>query len=311
MNDLASASHEIDAISVRATSGGGSLSTQIPAPKLGSVSFSHIHLFVDHLESLRVYKELENNLNRFHTESSGLKLEGKRQLWATLCGSDAKPFIPQNRDIVKQLLTGFGFRVTGCRFPSEKNPINTKSVLITSKDPNGVQILVTAAAEGADERESGDFVHFDIASHLEFYHNHADRQGIAVLGFHAEDVVSIYNRYNQLHPQLIHSFREYPDGIGSITKVLQVFSYYNETQEEKHPDRGTMLRFIESYSNHLSVGTCPLPGLESVTSTFDCASDPAYCDHWVSNVRSRTDFCKTLQDVLGFTPKVSAIQPSS
>jgi hypothetical protein len=306
MKEIDAETHRIDALSVSVTSGGESLSMEIPTPKKQeSVAFSHIHLFVDHLEPLHVYQRLQGTLNRFHAESSGLNLEGKRQLWATLCGSEPRPFVPQNRDLVKQLMTGFGFRVTGYRFPSEKNPTTTKSVLVTSKDQSGIQILVTAAVEGADEREAGDFVHFDVTSHREFYQNHADRQGIAVLGFHADDVASIHSRYKELHPQLIHSFREYPGRIGSTTKILQVFSYYNETDEEMHPDRGTMLRFIESSSNNSSVGTCPLPGLELVTSPFDCVSEPAYCDHWVSNVRRRTDFYNTLEDVLGFTSKVS------
>ena len=30
----------------------------------------------------------------------------------------------------------------------------------------------------------------------------------------------------------------------------------------------------------------------------------AYCDHWVSNVRSRVGFLETLEETLGFTPKV-------
>merc|ERR1712217_507500 len=36
----------------------------------------------------------------------------------------------------------------------------------------------------------------------------------------------------------------------------------------------------------------------------EATSLPAYCDHWVSNVVSRTGFLDTLNDTLGFTPKV-------
>ena len=38
--------------------------------------------------------------------------------------------------------------------------------------------------------------------------------------------------------------------------------------------------------------------------TFDGTVLPAYCDHWVSNVRSRVGFLKTMEETLGFTPKV-------
>ena len=38
--------------------------------------------------------------------------------------------------------------------------------------------------------------------------------------------------------------------------------------------------------------------------TFDGTSIPAYSDHWVSNVVDRESFLATLNDTLGFTPKV-------
>jgi hypothetical protein len=275
------------------------------------LSFSHLHLFVDHLESLDVYQRLEAKLNHFHDVSSGRKLEDKRKLWALLSGSETKPFVPQKQDVVKQLMTGFGFRVTGYRFPSKKNHANTESVLVTSKDPNGVQILVTAAVDGdgAADNETDEFVHFDLEYYREFFHNHADRQGIAVLGFRTEDIESVHNRYKQIHPDLIHSYREYSVEGGFTTKVLQVFAYYNETNEGKRPDRGTMLRFVgtDGTVSETSMSPCPLPGLEFAESSFDSFSEPAYCDHWVSNVHSRTDFWKTLEDVLGFSPKVSHV----
>jgi 4-hydroxyphenylpyruvate dioxygenase-like putative hemolysin len=47
-----------------------------------------------------------------------------------------------------------------------------------------------------------------------------------------------------------------------------------------------------------------LPGVENVEAEFDSISLPAYCDHWVSNVVSRTGFIDTLNDTLGFAPKV-------
>ena len=48
----------------------------------------------------------------------------------------------------------------------------------------------------------------------------------------------------------------------------------------------------------------PLPGLSAVGAEFEEGALAAYCDHWVSNVVSRVGFLRTLEDTLGFTPKV-------
>ncbi len=149
------------------------------------------------------------------------------------------------------------------------------------------------------------------AYHHQFYRCHANRQGIAVLGFKTQNVEVIHERYQKYHPDLIHSCEEYVGLDGSITKVLQVFSYYEQTQENNHgmqPDRGTMLRFLQSDSDNTSA-SCALPGLTFMDAAFASSSQPAYCDHWVSNVYSRTGFWKTLEDVLDFSPKVSDLQP--
>lgn len=153
----------------------------------------------------------------------------------------------------------------------------------------------------------------------QFYRCHSDRQGIAVLGFDSNDVETIHQRYQASHPDLIHSYREYPAVVGddgTVTKILQVYSYYEGKEEDhdgnnqgntisKQPDHGTLLRFTEKSSDEVYDDSfCSLPGLTKVNSTFDSTSLPAYCDHWVSNVHSRTDFWNTLEDVLDFTPKV-------
>ena len=65
-----------------------------------------------------------------------------------------------------------------------------------------------------------------------------------------------------------------------------------------------MLRFTEKNTSARDDSFYVLPGLTKINSTFDSMSRPAYCDHWVSNVYSRTDFWNTLGDVLGFTCKV-------
>jgi hypothetical protein len=140
-----------------------------------------------------------------------------------------------------------------------------------------------------------------------FFQFHSNRQGIAVLGFHVNDVETIYKRYHRHHPKLIHTFCEYEsDGV----KVLEVFAYYkpgSPSFEEKQADVGTLIRFIETDEVTAS-SFCLLPGLKQLDAAFDDTSQTAYCDHWVSNVFSRTEFLSTLYDTLGFTPKVNKIQ---
>lgn len=125
------------------------------------IAFSHIQLYSDHVGSISEYKELEESLNSLSLNSNSKTLSDKRALWKSQNPSAdlSQNFIPQNRDVVRQLLVGFGFRVTGCRLPEGENT-NTRSLLVTSRDPNGVQIVVTAA-DGDNEYLSDNYQHFD------------------------------------------------------------------------------------------------------------------------------------------------------
>ena len=128
-----------------------------------SICFSHIQLFVDHVEPLDVYKALEQQLNHYDAaeKSSHLSLLERRQLWESIRGEAVKEdFAPENRDILKQLITGLGFRVTGHRCPSPSNSANTISLLLTSRDPGGVQIVVSSLSPPLRSM-SDDFIHFD------------------------------------------------------------------------------------------------------------------------------------------------------
>jgi hypothetical protein len=138
-----------------------------------NVSFSHVQLYVDRVEDIEVYKELERSLNEYAAKRSsseqetasatGESIDERRKLWESLTtsrGTQEKTlFIPQNRDVVKQLIVGFGFRVTGYRFPDQQdnndnddnNKANTRSLLITSRDSSGVQIIVTANTKNGEE----------------------------------------------------------------------------------------------------------------------------------------------------------------
>jgi hypothetical protein len=137
-----------------------------------------------------------------------------------------------------------------------------------------------------------------------FFRCHSGRQGIAVLGFHVNDIDTIYQRYQRLHPNLIHAFHEYE---GGTVKVFEVFAYYIPESldiQGKQPDVGTVIRFIEVAETSTPLSFCLLPGLKRLDASFDGTRQAAYCDHWVSNVFSRTEFLSTLEDTLGFTPKV-------
>jgi hypothetical protein len=119
------------------------------------VAFAHVQLYVDKLEDLHVYKALENTLNDFASRAKSESLEGsspaedllsKQQLWREVSGSvPPSNFGNDNRDIVKQLIAGLGFRVTRASQPQSGGLTEgTRSVLITSRDPSGVQFIVTA-----------------------------------------------------------------------------------------------------------------------------------------------------------------------
>ena len=155
--------------------------------KRPQVSFSHVHIYVDDLKDLEVYKDLEDRLNGLVKDCGevplGKDIPTQRKLWQTRYQPDHfdkvtsdpaaanSAFVPQNRDLVQQLLSGFGFRVTGSRYPaaSGQDGTTTRSVLVTSKDLSGVQYLLTAkdkttkaAADSGDAKSVGDkYHHFD------------------------------------------------------------------------------------------------------------------------------------------------------
>jgi hypothetical protein len=126
---------------------------------------------------------------------------------------------------------------------------------------------------------------------IRFFKSHAGRPGVAALAFAVDDIDSVENKYRRLHPGLVLGRKDYPEA-----KILQVFAYYTD---DRKADQGTVLRFIEKVDPK-----CVLPGLKPVSAVFAQPTQPAYSDHWVSNVFSRTEFLDTLESTLGFTPKV-------
>ena len=170
----------------------------ISTPNNGSglrldIRFSHVQLYVDRVAPLAEYKALESSLNEFHRASFSARdeaatggtadVDGGRRLWNSLRDSSTSsnetneetspsfPFATHGRDVVRQLLSGFDFRVTGVGPEGH----GTDSVLVASGDPRGVRIVVTSAEASADEEEGGceetkggggRYLHFDAG---EFY----------------------------------------------------------------------------------------------------------------------------------------------
>jgi hypothetical protein len=134
---------------------------------------------VDKLEDIQVYKQIEDKLNDFSTEVSrnsdiysnkkyDLKLA--REAWKSLQDEEITDdsFLSHGRDVVKQLLCGLGYRVSGMLYPSSDDSSTTRNLLVTSKDPDGVQVVVSAVdesqkdlANGIEESNGEKFLHFD------------------------------------------------------------------------------------------------------------------------------------------------------
>jgi len=262
-----------------------------------------------------------------------------------------RPFAAHGRDVVAQLIAGLGFRVTGRYDPDiaavvgggdadaaeEEAEVETRTVLVTSVDPNGVRFLVTSSLagggggggggneynirrcngspssyRGGDERRHRRrrrYLHFDASNVERFHEAHRGRQGVAVLAFEVGrgSLDGIYKRYAAMHPNLIPE--EYSGGARDYVgegRVFEAFAYYDGDEKlvADAADRGTTLRFVEPYGGEGAV-VGGIPGIVDVPASFPPSrSRPAYFDHWVSNVICRTGFLDTLEDVLGFTPKV-------
>jgi len=283
-----------------------------------SVCFSHLHFYCDRLRPVEEYKQLERKLNDFASrdlqkDGNGFDVGLGREAWLQLREAHGDPinsvepkdYKSSGQDVVEQILVGLGWRVTA----ASDEELATRTLLLTSEDQNGVKLLITAHKEHSLEelsktepdskrqRVDQRFDHFDTEHLARFASYHNGRQGIAVLGFAAPrgSLKAIFSKYQKLHPKLLlGGIRSY----GS-TKILEVFAYYVGEVRSSDADVGTLLRFVESQDTAQL-----LPGVKHVEAQFDGISQSAYCDHWVSNVFSRTGFLETLEETLGFTPKV-------
>jgi hypothetical protein len=152
--------------------------------EVAAVSFAHVQLFVDKLEEWQVYQALETTLNEFRccnerqkednlvasvddSCSPQAQIETHQRLWRDMpstSGEQKMVFTPHNRDIVKQLMFGFGFRVTRATTTTtttdqrDSDACGTRSVLVTSRDPKGIQFLITAPAQRHDDNNTNNML---------------------------------------------------------------------------------------------------------------------------------------------------------
>jgi hypothetical protein len=141
-------------------------SSKIEAPQ-AQVSFSHIQMYVDHIEELHVYQQLEKQLNEYYIqmetikEQADISIETQKTIWnntfTTTTTTPSSTFIAQGQDIIRQLMVGFGFRITGYQKHVQKSntttdnsSTTTKTVLVTSRDSNGVQFVITTTTTTQD-----------------------------------------------------------------------------------------------------------------------------------------------------------------
>lgn len=287
--------------------------------KTATVRFAHIQVYCDPHKSLEEYIKLGQKLNDF-PRPAGLDRAAGRAAWLELgkkhgnpCtgASDPETWKPFAQDPVEQQIAGLGWRVTGAHHGA-----STKSLLVSSSDPQGVKFVFTAHNELKMGELKGDespakkqkiepepFAHFDMANLVRFSNNQAGRQGVAVLAFQCNrgDIDFIQASYGEKHPKLLAPSgpHAYADG----TRILEVYAYYQGQTGKDAPDVGTLLRFIEPPAGAGVAFT--LPGIEPVEASFDGTSLPVYFDHWVSNVLNRDRFLTTLEETMKFSTKVN------
>ena len=203
----------------------------------------------------------------------------------------------------------------------EYNGSETRTVSLSGVDKGGVKYLVSckgaSGGESASKRaktagegeskgaeEGAEALDHFRSSHIDrFYANHNGRMGCAVLGFETGPggVDAVYESYKAKHPALLLGAPSSYEG-GEF-KVVEVYAYYSGIGKTDVPDDGTVIRFVER-SGKAAADDMVLPGINVLEASFDKWAVPAYFDHWVSNVVDRNQFLLTLEETLGFTPKV-------
>jgi 4-hydroxyphenylpyruvate dioxygenase-like putative hemolysin len=300
--------------------------TEQKLPEAAPARFSHVHFYVDSLETLDHYKAIEARMNSFSENlvsenvvpekvSNGMDITKGREVWKTLTGSyapDDSEYIPQSQDIVNQLICGAGWRIVAEHDDTDRVTAGTRSFALASSAVEGVRFVATARgnkdAQPSKRTKIEDETphHFQSSTVDHFYSQHAERQGISVLGFEVDEggVETIHTRYAAKHPKLLVPGAPFEYSKCGNFRVLEVYAYYKGDVYTSDADTGTVLRFIERPTD--KARSMLLPGFTQVKADYSASQldFPAFCDHWVSNVVSRQGFLQTLEDGLGFTPQV-------
>ena len=302
-----------------------SLEEKLPEP--APARFSHVHFYVDSLQTLEHYKATEARMNQFSQNlvnagdivpanvSNGINVEKGREVWKELTGSYAaedNKFVSQNQDLVNQLICGAGWRIVAEHDDTERVTAGTRSFALASSAHKGVRFVATARGNKDDQpskrakTEDETPHHFKSGTVDHFFSQHSDRQGASVLGFEVDEggIDTIHARYAAKHPKLLVEGAPFTYSKSGNFKVLEVYAYYKGDVYTSDADTGTVLRFIERPTDVAQ--SMLLPGFSSCKAEFSASllDFPGYCDHWVSNVTSRLGFLQTLEDGLGFTPQV-------
>jgi len=106
--------------------------------------YDHLQFFVEDLRPLSHYKAIEERLNEFarlvpRAEGAPVDITAAREVWRKMGDSaDPNAFEVHGRDLVEQMLYGFGWRITGQHEGAE-----TRSLLLSTPDTAGVRFVLT------------------------------------------------------------------------------------------------------------------------------------------------------------------------
>ena len=121
-----------------------------------SCKYDHLQFFVDDLRPLSHYKAIEDRLNEFarlvpRAEGAPGDIALAREVWRKM-GRSADPteFGVHGRDLVEQMLYGFGWRITG----QHEGP-ETRSLLLSTPDMAGVRFVLTCNTRGGTSADPG------------------------------------------------------------------------------------------------------------------------------------------------------------
>ena len=109
-----------------------------------TIQYDHLQFFVDALKPLAHYKAIEERLTSFakllpHATGERRDIASARKAWCKMgSASDPEAFQVHGRDLVEQLLYGFGWRIT-----AEHSGLETRSLLLSTPDPAGVRFVIT------------------------------------------------------------------------------------------------------------------------------------------------------------------------